>query len=234
MDWKLLALTLAPGLAVAIYIYWRDRFDKEPLGQLIKCFIYGGLSTMLALFLSTRLSKFFPADHSTVLNTAFYTFISIGLCEEFAKMFFLISFPYRRPYFDEPYDGITYSVMISMGFATVENLLYVFSQSTSEEGYAVALTRMVTAIPAHASFAIVMGYFTGLAKFNSQNGIFYLLFALLSATLLHGAYDFFLMQQQIPGITGGAIVSLVISLLLSRRAIRLHQRNSPFNHQEAS
>ena len=131
---------------------------------------------------------------------------------------------YTHKAFDEPYDGITYSVMVSMGFATLENILYV-----AEGGMSTAIMRMFLAVPAHAAFAVIMGYYVGLAKFNPSKRNIYLIFGVIGASALHGAYDFALMQQSIPYLQFiGAVVSLLIGVRLSFNAIKLHQQNSPF------
>jgi len=72
-----------------------------------------------------------------------------------------------------------------------------------------------------------MGYFMGKAKF-SKNRLKWNLIGLSCAILFHGAYDFFLFINFIPGISIGAFVSLIIGILLSRKAIKTHQENSHF------
>ena len=131
-------------------------------------------------------------------------------------------FAQARKAFNEPFDGIVYAVMVSMGFAATENIVYVF-----ESGFETALLRAITAIPAHATFGILMGYFMGKAKF-SNNKIVLNLTGLLLAVIFHGAYDFFLFIDFIPGIWIGAFVSLFIGILLSKKAIKQHQESSHF------
>ena len=128
----------------------------------------------------------------------------------------------RNNEFNEPFDGIVYAVMVSMGFAALENILYTF-----QYGYGVGVTRAFTAVPAHATFGIIMGYFMGKAKF-SKNRIKLNLLGLLLATLFHGSYDFFLFINFIPGISIGAFVSLLIGVILSKKAISRHQNSSSF------
>jgi RsiW-degrading membrane proteinase PrsW (M82 family) len=105
--------------------------------------------------------------------------------------------------------------------------LYVF-----EFGYETAVLRMFTAVPAHATFGVLMGYFLGKAKFTHRKQILFSVIALLAATFFHGSYDYFWFianfQGMWAGIWTGAIVSLLIALVLSRNAIRLHQQASPF------
>ena len=225
-DVLLLALTIGPGIAIALFIYLRDKYDREPFRQLIWAFILGMFSAVPAVLLSLGLAGIDGLQGgSTELQTFLYAFITVAFAEEGAKFIFLKHF-YRKSFFNEPFDGITYGVMIGMGFATLENLLYVFQ---SDNGWGTALLRMLTAIPAHASFAVIMGYFVGLAKFKEGRRIGLQILGLLLAVVAHGMYDFLLMLQNYPYIALGAIVSLILSLYFSFKAIRLHQNNSPFN-----
>ena len=152
-----------------------------------------------------------------------YAFFKVGLVEELSKFIFIRFVLYRNRNFNEPFDGIVYAVMVGMGFATFENFLYVF-----QYGVATGVLRMFTAVPAHAMFAVLMGYFLGKAKFIHHREMFYSVVALLVATLFHGAYDYFWFISFVPGIWTGAIVSLIVAFVFSRKAIRLHQQASPF------
>jgi RsiW-degrading membrane proteinase PrsW (M82 family) len=87
---------------------------------------------------------------------------------------------------------------------------------------------MFTAVPAHATFAILMGYFIGKAKFTHRRIFYFTIVALLSAATFHGAYDYMLFISFMPGLWIGAAISLIIVLILSRKAIRLHDQSSPF------
>lgn len=217
----LLALAIAPGLAISIFIYRKDKFEKEPPAFLITAFVLGMVAIVPAILIEYSGAVFSVYGDSTVM-TLIYAFIVIGFTEEFCKFFVLRFYAYKKPEFNEPFDGITYSVMVAMGFATLENIFYVFQFGMSN-----AFWRMFTAVPAHASFGIVMGYYAGLAKFSLNpksllfRGWFY-------AALLHGAYDFSLMDRNIPMIAIGAGVSLYLGIRFSIKAIRLHQDDSPF------
>jgi RsiW-degrading membrane proteinase PrsW (M82 family) len=226
MNLSLLGLAIAPGLAIAIYVYWRDKFDREPRRLMIWAFILGALSIIPAVLLeSTWTSQGFTQGH-TIIKTAFYAFVVVGFSEELSKYLFLRFFFFKKSAFNEPYDGITYSVMVSMGFATLENVLY-----AAEGGFSTAVMRIFTAVPAHAAFAVIMGYFVGMAKFDEGRKNLYLITGVLFAAALHGMYDFSLMQKQIPGLQLiGALLSLYLGIRLSLRAIRIHQRNSPFRN----
>lgn len=225
---NLIALAIAPGLAIAIYIYWKDKFDREPRRLLIWAFLLGVASTIPAIFLETLISKLGLGRSHDSLITGVYAFAGVAAVEELCKFFFVFRFLFRHKEFDEPFDGITYAVMVSMGFATLENVVY-----TLEHGAATGFIRMFTAVPAHATFAIMMGYFLGLAKFRHGDSNMLIGYSVLVPILFHGWYDFALMQTSFPefGFVG-AILSLIVGIILSINAIRIHQHNSPFKDKK--
>lgn len=232
MDKNLLGLTVGPGLAIAIFIYWKDKLDPEPRKLLIRAFLLGCLSVLPAIMLNTLLKLLLGVKISNnMLETFAYAFFVVGIAEEVSKFMFLRWNLFLRPEFDEPYDGITYSVMIGMGFATLENFLYVYQSSNA---YSVAWLRAFSAVPAHATFAIAMGYFTGLAKFNKEKRFWYLVKGLFLAIFMHGFYDFLLMQRNFPTIAFGAFASVAISVYFSLKAIKMHQQISPHKRDFSS
>lgn len=176
---------------------------------------------MFVIYLFT--GRFIPiTDKFSIAQQFVQAFVVVALAEEFSKYVIVKYFAQPKTAFNEPYDGIIYAVMVSMGFACTENIMYVL-----EGGYEVAILRAFTAVPAHATFGILMGYFMGKAKF-SKNRFVLNMAGLFLAVLFHGAYDFFLFINFIPGISIGAFISLVIGIVLSRKAIKAHQKNSHF------
>lgn len=220
----LLALAFAPGLAVILYIYVKDKHEREPIGLLAISFTYGVLSALITLLISWSLHSVFMLRVDNTLQDQFVNaFFKVALIEEFSKFIFIRFILYYNKNFNEPFDGIVYAVMVGMGFATFENILYVF-----EYGVTTGVLRMFTAIPAHATFAVLMGYFLGKAKFAHQKVILYSITALLVASFFHGVYDYFWFVSFVPGIWIGALISLLVAFLFSRQAIRIHQQASPF------
>jgi RsiW-degrading membrane proteinase PrsW (M82 family) len=221
---NLLLSAIAPILVVIIFIYVMDKYEKEPVRQLIFNFFMGAIvSIIITTFLYVIIDIPLPLHNKTSVFEQFIkAFFVVGLTEEFSK--YIIVRYYAQPHkeFNEPFDGIIYAVMVSMGFAATENLMYV-----SQGGLETAAIRAFTAVPAHATFAILMGYFMGKAKF-SNNRVIVNLTGLFLAALFHGTYDFFLFIDFIPGIWVGAFISLFIGIILSRKAIRTHQNNSVF------
>ncbi len=220
----LLGLALAPGACIILYIYLKDKHEREPASLLFKSFLFGILSVVVTLLISVPLDGFIPVNESDLSSQAVHAFLIVALVEEFSKFIFVRWVLYRDSHFNEPFDGIVYSVMVSMGFATLENILYV-----TDGGIETAVLRMFTAVPAHATFAVLMGYFIGKEKFEHSRSLLSL-YGLLTATFFHGAYDYCWFVSFVPGIWIGAIVSLVVGIWLSRIAIRIHQDASPFRN----
>ena len=217
----LIFLAVAPVMVIVLYIYFKDKFEKEPIPFLFKNFLLGAFASVLITFVLSIVASFIfqlPNDNSFIDQ-----FIVVALVEEFSKYLIVRYYAQTNKEFNEPFDGIVYAVMVSMGFAALENVLYVF-----QHGVETGITRAFTAVPAHAAFAILMGYFMGKAKF-SKNKIMLNLLGLFVATVFHGAYDFFLFINFIPGTVIGAFASLIVGVILSKKAIKRHQESSNFN-----
>ncbi|WP_339753199.1 PrsW family glutamic-type intramembrane protease [uncultured Winogradskyella sp.] len=221
---NLTLLAVAPVMAIILYIYVQDKYDKEPKGLLVLNFLFGSIVSIIivsVLYLFT--GRLLPITNEfSIWQQFIQAFFVVALAEEFSKYVIVKYFAQPRKAFNEPYDGIMYAVMVSMGFACTENILYVL-----ESGYETAILRAFTAVPAHATFGILMGYYMGKAKF-AKNRFRLNMAGLFLAVLFHGAYDFFLFIGFIPGISAGAFISLILGVILSRKAIRRHQENSNF------
>ena len=224
----LLGISLLPVVVLFSYIYWRDKYEKEPLHLLVKSFLWGCFSCLPAIWLTYRMEDLgFRAHDPTLAGKLAGCILGIGFSEELAKYIFLRFYMYPKQEFDEPYDGIMYSVAISLGFAGLENILYVM-----DGGMTTGILRMFTAVPGHTMFAVLMGYFVGLAKVNPNpvSAAIQHILGFTAAMVVHGLYDFFLMSQ-VEMLIPFAFVVLIVGILLARRAMTLHNQNSP--HQTA-
>ena len=223
----LVTIALTPGIAIAIYIYIHDKHEPEPIQLLLLSFLYGALSLGVNLAIAIPVDSLIHISEKNLTNQAVYAFGVVAFLEEFSKFLFVRGILYRNVNFNEPLDGIVYSVMVGMGFATAENIIYVL-----QGGGGTAIIRMFSAIPAHALFAVLMGYWLGKAKFTHAREFYYGFVALLVATFFHGVYDYFLFISFVPGIWVWSFVSLVIAFILARKAVRVHQEASPFINPE--
>lgn len=215
----LFCLAIAPGIAISLYIYKKDKYDKEPKKLLFLAFVFGVLSTIPAVIISIYFKKYSGLSEHTLplIGLLSFSIIGIGLVEEFSKWIFVRYF-YCHQAFNEPFDGIVYSVMVSMGFATIENVFYVI-----DGGISVGILRMFISVPAHAAFAVVMGNYFGMAKFLKPKK--YLLFlGLIIPSIYHGLFDFFLLQKYSFLLTLGAVVTFVHIVWLSKHIIKKRER----------
>lgn len=219
----LISLALLPGLLIAVYLYLHDKHEPEPIGLVIISFFLGALSFLFNLLIAWPVDKLIPVDDHDLTAQAIHAFAVVAFIEELSKFLFLRLFIYPNKNFNEPLDGIIYAVMIGMGFATAENVLYVW-----KGGFDTAIVRMFSAIPAHAMFSVMMGYWMGRAKFIHHSETRYALLGLLSAVLLHGLYDYFLFISFLPGIWIWSFVTLAIGIYLGKKAIQIHIHSSPF------
>jgi RsiW-degrading membrane proteinase PrsW (M82 family) len=220
----LLFLAIAPVAVVILYIYFKDKYEKEPIKIVAISFLLGAtVSIILTFTLGYIASSLVPlTDVKSISQQFIKAFFTVALVEEFSKYIIVRFYAQKKNEFNEPFDGIVYAVMVSMGFAALENILY-----TYQYGFGVGVTRAFTAVPAHATFGVIMGYFIGKAKFSNNSKKLNLL-GLLFATLFHGSYDFFLFINFTPGIYIGAFVSLLIGIIFSKKAISRHQNSSSF------
>lgn len=223
---KILTMLAAvlPALIIAAFIYWQDKYEREKAPPLLLCFLIGILITIPARWIEAKAYDIGWHESENFWMTAFVAFIVVAFNEELFKFVALLVYPFQQRFFNEPFDGIVYATMIGMGFATLENILYVNQYRLSE-----TWGRAFTAVPSHGVYAILMGYFVGLAKFNPSKRPKLLLWGLLTATLLHGFYDLFLIQQESDWLMLLSIVILYASMFFAWKLLKRHQRNSPFS-----
>ena len=232
---SLLAIALAPGVAIMLYIYWKDSHDREPIRHLFICFLLGILSAVMAVLIDKALVP--VQTEMTVPNSIgdkfFTAFIMAAVVEELCKFFMCRMYAYPKKDFNEPLDGIVYMVMVAMGFATIENILYVFANP--ENGIQTGIARMLLAVPGHACWGVILGYFMGMGKFKQRFKIMYILTGLLLAILLHGTYDAFIFLRESNELgdgsydlilISGAIITAILGNILAFAAIRKHRKIS--------
>jgi len=235
----LFALSVAPGIAISLFVFFRDRYNREPGHLLVRSFLLGMVSAAIALVLQIFLLPLVDRYlGNNVAAVAVKAFLVIALTEEWSKYIMVRFYAWRKPAFDEPLDGIVYTVMVGMGFATIENVGYVM-----EHGLSTAFLRMFLSVPAHACFAVLMGFQLGLAKFHDERKWIYLFRGLALAVLFHGIFDFFLFLQENAFVTQyvsaailflGAVGSFIVALNLSNRAIKSHTELSRRVHGSGS
>lgn len=180
---------ILPVIGLGFFIYTKD-VNKEPSLLLAKIFALGFFSAIPVVIVELVVESLFPTEGvSNFLIIFVNTFFSVALIEEGFKWLITKKFGYNNKEFDEIYDVIVYSVFASLGFACIENILYVFSS-----GFGTAIVRAIFSVPGHACFAIIMGYFLSQAKVNNINGSKELekknlLLSVLIPSLAHTTFD---------------------------------------------
>lgn len=193
----LLWLAVLPSIIIGILIYKADRVEKEPKRELVKAFLMGILSVVITLIISwiTGVSNI---DCKTLNNIEIllYSFIGVALVEETSKWVSTKLFIMNNKNYNYLFDGIVYSVFVSLGFATIENILYTFSG-----GIMTGIVRAVVTVPSHAFYAIFMGYYLSKAKEskienNKNNSLKYTVYSIIIPTVLHGTFDSLLLLEE--------------------------------------
>lgn len=232
-------LAVAPSLFLLVYFYLKDRYEPEPRGHVALAFLKGAVATLPALFLAPLLDTMRAqiwVDVGAWAAHLFEAVVQAGSLEEGCKWLIFATLIYRWDEFDEPLDGVVYGVALALGFATVENVCFVLNR-----GVAVGLLRALFAVPAHALFGAVMGFYFGEAKLGpgrhgrpaeSGDWLLRLAFSLIAPILFHGAYDFSLLELNgMWSYFAVALLSVGLWLFVLRRVHRA-QAASPFQYSE--
>ena len=226
----LLFISLLPVIVIALFIYERDR-NKEPIGLLFKLFLEGVGSTFVAIALESlwgyAQASLFSSEDTSIWPLIVKVFIGIALMEEVSKWIMTYFGSYNHKEFDEIYDMIIYCVFVSLGFAALENILYVFSG-----GLMTGIVRAILAVPGHAFFGIMMGYYLVKAKyaelrldnFGKKKNI---ALSIIVPTIMHGIYDYCLMINQ--GLY--LLIFFAFVIFMYRKAFKTIDKISKENNQ---
>ncbi len=219
----LLFLAVLPGLLISYAVFRADKYEREGTLNLLICFGLGAMAT----FPAVAFEKWACPDTDTanwdLWKTIGIAYGAVAFNEEFFKMLALLLGAFIWRFFNEPMDGIVYGVLVAMGFATAENILYI-----NRFGAEPLLLRTFTAVPAHLVFGIVTGYYTGLAKFSPPKTTNLLAFGFILAVIIHGTYDLLILQRSSDWLVVLGSVALYLCLFYCIELVRVHQENSPF------
>lgn len=211
-----MTLAVAPSVFLLLFVYLRDKYEHEPLGLIGVTFLLGAIGVLPAALLELFLGGFFP------IPAIVQAFLYVAIVEELTKFGAVKIKAYRSSHFNEVMDGIVYTVAASLGFATVENIIYVL-----RSGLAVAIFRAILSVPDHAVWGGIMGFYLGLAKRDektSGSGQSQIIKGLAIVILLHGLYDSLAFLESLGGVILISIVGWGLFLFLIRKALAL----SPF------
>lgn len=231
----LVGISILPVIILVVYVYLNDKYEKEPIGMLLKGMLFGALSTIPAILLEQVVDKYNVFRGTMpIAAEVFDGFCVAGICEEASKLALLWLCVWRSRHFNDYFDGIVYSACIALGFACVENIGYVFSQNNFAEQLHTGIVRAFLSVPGHFLFGVVMGYYFALAKFECKT-LRNIWMAFCIPMLLHGTFDTLLMILDYLGEQTNALGVLLFLAFLwfdirlwkiaRRRLIALQQRS---------
>lgn len=188
-----LFIAVLPAIILMYIVYQQDKIEQEPPRLLLKLFMMGVASTLFASILEIigqmLLMVVFADPYSVAARLVLY-FVIVAGAEEGGKFLFLYTMTWRHPAFNYRFDGVVYSVFVTLGFAALENIKYMF-----DFGSSVLLPRAFLAIPLHCIAGVFMGHHYGKAKYEERRGnqgakSLQLFLSLAVPILIHGFYDF--------------------------------------------
>lgn len=197
----IIAAALLPAILFWGYIWKMDR-KKEPTSLLIKATCYGVLICLPVAMVESMISGvlFGEGGPTTLFGTTVDAFMVAAIPEEAFKLFALHRILKNNPYFDEHFDGIVYAVCVGLGFAGLENILYLFDNA--DDWLSVAFLRSLMAVPGHYAFAVLMGYYYSVYHFVNRSRRTWAMI-LVAPVLAHGLYDALLMSASVNAALGG-------------------------------
>lgn len=195
---SLFSAAISPGLALLLYFYLKDRYESEPVSSVAKLFVLGLLIVFPIMVVQRGLVLGFGE------NPFFFAFVVSAAAEESIKWLIVYHLVYRSRRIRHSYDGIVYATAVSLGFATMENVLYSLHFRPDFLGL---LTRALLPVSGHALFGVVMGYYFGKARYDLFKEVRYIRFALLYPILWHGAFDSIIL------LSGNAWIYLIIPFM---------------------
>lgn len=203
---------LLPAIALLAYIIWQDRKSPEPWRKLLNATSLGVLAIPLTMCIVFPLQAIGLVSLScdTFGQAVNISFLGAAIPEELSKLLVLWLFLRKNSYFDERMDGIVYAVCVSLGFAGLENILYVIGDA---DWMSIALARAFTAVPGHFCYGVIMGYFYSLAKFDPQKRLYHSAMALIAPVVAHGIYDTILFTIALR-ISDGLVLLLLLVFLV--------------------
>jgi RsiW-degrading membrane proteinase PrsW (M82 family) len=224
MHFVYIGAAILPAIIILLYAYKQDSFP-EPPKIVFKTFLFGCATVLAVDLVIPVLDDFSEKTFKGETYYFFNSFIRAAFLEEFLKLTVIVFYCTRKSVFDEPMDGLIYGVAASLGYAAYENIDYVLYVK-EYPSFGLALTRAFSAVPAHAFFGIVMGFFVAKSIFEEKNNYFYLILAILIPVGMHGSYNYSLSSDLIHWqfinvimfISGVAVIFMFKSLKTKQKA----------------
>ena len=189
--------------------------QPEPTKWLLKAFGFGVLSMFLSFVFSVPACLLLGMEmdtntYSSIREAFADAFVLAAIPEELAKLIMLWLLLRKNPHFDERFDGIVYAVCIGMGFAGIENVMYLIGGIENGTWIRTGIVRAMFSVPAHFLFAVLMGYYYSIYHFGIDRSTKIKVLILSAPIIAHGIYDGILMSIQIDENLAGLCMILFL------------------------
>ena len=209
----LIIIAVLPALILLGFIYMRDRKEKPPVKLMVLLLALGAgtiIPAAIAEFIGQLIVAQTDTDHQTMLLVL--CFLVIGIVEELGKYLVTVCTTWKNREFQHSYDGVIYMVCASLGFAILENILYVASG-----GIGTGILRAFTAIPLHCTVGVIMGALYAKGREAAYAGdragmIGFMAWAYIVPVFIHGLYDYLVMAASY-GYISEAWVFLILGVM---------------------
>ena len=189
-----------PSLVWLLY-YLRKDLHPEPRRMILKIFLWGTLITLPVFFVQLGFKALLDVVKiNPIAKNLIYWFLVIAFTEEFFKYLVIKLKVINSPHLDEPLDVMLYMVVAALGFAALENILYLFAPigiTSFDQIVGRALTivfiRFIGSTFLHTLCSAVIGYFLAISFYETKSRQWLVATGIILATVLHGLYDFSIM-----------------------------------------
>jgi protease PrsW len=181
--------------------YLRKDAHPEPKRMILKIFLWGALITLPVFFVQIGFSYLLNLiSISPIAKSFIYWFLIIAFSEEFFKYLVIRSKVINSPDLDEPLDIMLYMVIAALGFAALENILYLVAPAGQmsfnqliNRSLLIDFIRFIGATFLHTLCSAVIGYSLAISFCEVKTKYISVTVGILMATALHGLYDFSIM-----------------------------------------
>lgn len=211
-----LTLGFSPLIAGIIWAYFARRNGKDFRALLVRSFFFGMLGIAM-LFAAQYLSSLLGLNELRNLKRIlFYSFVTVGFSSELGMYLIFRFLILPKECIDKPIHGITFSIMVALGFSTARLVYYFLDPMGIRDLFPSALYSFVF-VPANMMFAVIMGFYSGMAKFVKSRFV-YSLTGLFAAAFFHGLFNFCLLTKDFKLLSLFAFGSTIIVFILGIKA----------------
>ena len=214
MEWVVaLALGILPGLVWLVF-FLREDDHPEPKTMILKVFVAGGVSAIVALLLQALTETFFKQTLVLTLpqlvEENVVPYLAFSLIEEGIKFLLVFLVVRKSVDFDEPVDAMIYMIVAALGFAAAENIGYILQNS--DNALNIAYWRFLSATFLHTAASAIVGYFFAVSVIKQKHHFFFIMLGLIIASLLHALFNFLIITAEVFQHTAVSLLGLIIVL----------------------